>query len=75
MKFNANNYVEVVLTERGAEIYNAWCNESVYTRVHKQEGEVLKEQLWLIMNIFGKHFKLGSVSPFENCDIHLLGQL
>jgi hypothetical protein len=71
MKFNMNNYVEVVLTERGAEIYNE-CWKSYKSLLPKKSGDVLKDPLWSIMETFGQHVGLGANSPFENCEIDLL---
>lgn len=61
-----------MLTERGAKIYNEWCSEVTYSRVPVKAGDVLKDQLWSIMSVFGNAFQLGSISPFENCEIDLL---
>jgi hypothetical protein len=72
MKFNMNNYVEVVLTGYGAKIYNSWASSRVYSRPLMEKGNVLKDQLWMIMYVFGEHISLGMNSPFEYCEIDLL---
>ena len=69
LEFNINNYVEFVLTERGAEQLNQYhteLNEILYdrTRLSKymerlnspdvyKEGDTYHNQLWTVMQIFG----------------------
>lgn len=75
MKLNLNERVQVVLTPRGAEIWNA--NEAQYENVHyskpnyKQAGDVLKESLWSLFQVFGKDIYMGCQVPFEGCEIVL----
>lgn len=59
-EFNINNYVEFVLTQRGAEILNKKYQElkGRFPRAmqyHKdcKEGDVYRNQLWVVMQTFG----------------------
>lgn len=69
LEFNINNYVEFVLTQRGADQLNQHhtdLNELLYnrTRLSKykdrlenpityQEGDTYRNQFWCVMQIFG----------------------
>jgi hypothetical protein len=68
VKVNVNCLARAVLTERGAELYNQHGSrefESFPVRDRKRAGEVLEEQLWVLMLIFGPHLSLGNAPPFE----------
>ena len=69
MKFNFNNYVEVVLTKRGAQIYNEYQRNIKIPEYYKlatmEEGDILREQLWYLFRIFGASMILGCESAFE----------
>lgn len=78
MKFNINDYVSVTLTEVGATIYNDYYAPFIAERpeyytwwVEKKASDVLKDQLWSIMQKFGPHVGLGFASPFEDCVIDI----
>jgi len=68
MIININNRVSFTLTKRGADILNEYEALKLRTVLHT-EGELYKEQLWHIMEIFGGDVSLGMESPFENCEI------
>ena len=69
MKFNFNNYVEVVLTKRGAQIYNEYQQNRKIPEYYKltmmEEGTILREQLWYLFRIFGESMILGYESVFD----------
>jgi hypothetical protein len=71
MKFeiNLNDFVEVVLTEMGAAVYNEFYEKlnlpEKYLPPLKLEGDVHRDQLWHIMQVFGPCISIGLVSPFE----------
>lgn len=75
MNININDSVSVTLTPSGAEIWNA-KEEDTFERFkhmewfvpkYKQSGDVLKEQLWHLFQVFGSSIHLGGDVPFENC--------
>jgi hypothetical protein len=73
-EINLNDHVEVVLNARGVEIYNAYERrfEGLYegqVMRYKAEGDVLRDSLWHIMQIFGEHIYMGCVVPFEGCKV------
>ena len=73
MKFqaNMNDTVEVVLTTKGAEMYNErW---KFFGRPVKYEGDVIRTQLWTLFQIFGEHIHLGMGEvPFKDCKINFV---
>ena len=79
--FNLNDAVTVTLTERGAHILNivnrdrqaalppaARSEKPIY-----RAGDVYKNQVWGLMEIFGLHTGLGQQSPFLNAEVTLKG--
>lgn len=78
MQININDTVAVVLTESGAKIWND--NEMKYAKYNipdweprlKQQGDVLRGQLWSFMRIFGRHMHLGGEVPFDKCLMTIL---
>jgi hypothetical protein len=77
MEININDYVEVVLTQAGADTYNTYWNDISYrwpgfVEKNLKEGDVLKEQLWSVMQIFGPHIHLGGHVPFVMCRMNIL---
>jgi hypothetical protein len=70
MKFevNMNDAAEVVLTELGAQVYNKYHERYTYYRPEiVSKGDVLRDQLWHLMQVFGPAIHLGQYSPFEEC--------
>lgn len=68
MKINANNHVSVVLTEIGAEIWNAryagYKHYGIKLPEPVEAGATVKTQLWDAMYIFGPHMYMGNEAPF-----------
>ena len=61
IEFNINDYVSVTLTAKGARIWN----ESSHGKHHRViEGQILKQQLHVIMTVFGPHGFMCGV-PFK----------
>lgn len=75
IEINLNDTVEVTLTEKGAEVYNKYLEGSYMyrqgLREQKKAGDVLKEQLWHMFQVFGPHIHLGNQAPFDLCEIRL----
>lgn len=72
MKININQHAQVILTERGAEIYNSYLNQFTFRGARKGdyvEGDVLKTQLWELFYVFGEHISLGRIGPFKDCEL------
>jgi hypothetical protein len=70
MKFeiNINDMAEVVLSEYGADVYNKFYEQFKFHRPAKKiEGDVLREQLWSLMQTFGPAISIGQQSPFVEC--------
>lgn len=73
MRLNLNEHVRATLTQRGADIWNT--NEGRYEGVsyttpkYKQVGDVVKESLWHLFEVFGEYIHLGCDMPFEGCVI------
>jgi len=77
MNLNINERVSVTLTASGAATCNA--NEDYFADrskhlewfapKYKSEGDVLKEQLWHLFQIFGSSMKMGFEVPFKDCII------
>lgn len=78
MKININDSVRVVLTGYGAELYNKFFAQFNYPASYDfktyKSGEVLKTQLWCIMEIFGSNTHLGMKGIFEDNIIELEGK-
>jgi hypothetical protein len=74
VEISPNEPVEVTLTGVGAQIWNKWYEQfpsDVRPEV-EQEGGVLREQLWHLFHVFGKHISLGREAPFKECAITLV---
>jgi hypothetical protein len=78
MKFNINNYVSVVLTQTGADIFNA--NEEYWENILPQGssrgirykvGDTMRAQMWHMFQLFGPHIHLGGEIPFYMCEIDI----
>ena len=68
MKFeiNINDAAEVVLSEYGAQVYNKYHERYTHYRPEiVSKGDVLREQLWRLMQVFGPAIHLGQQSPIE----------
>lgn len=64
MKYNINDNVRVILTDRGIEVMkkeNPIMFEFHFNPVTKE----VDEQLWVIMNTFGKDMMMGVDNVFE----------
>lgn len=78
MKLNLNELCRVTLTQRGAEVWNEF--ESQFVGLHyttpkfKQAGDVLKESLWHLFQVFGSSIHMGCQVPFEKCEI-IVGEI
>ena len=77
MKIHINQKAQVQLTKFGADILNTLnrranggflLNSSVRFRVDYEEGEIYRNQLWHIMQLFGKEFELGLEAPFVDLE-------
>ena len=62
MDININDYVCLELTDQGLGI---WAR-SHYSRHSKINGANLKEQLWVVMNVFGEHIFNGGNQVIKN---------
>ena len=78
MKININQKAQVQLTKFGADILNSLnrkanggflLNSSVRFRVDYKEGELYRNQLWFLFQVFGESFELGSEAPFIDLEI------
>jgi hypothetical protein len=67
---NANRQVSVVLTETGANAMNAIYAEYGLAR-RWSAGDVLKDQLWSVMQTLGSAFVMGGEPPVKDCEITL----
>ncbi len=68
MKFNANNYIRVKLTDVGRDALLVHCLQSginLVERFPEDEDGYTEIQLWQAMNIFGPQFRHGSYIPFD----------
>ena len=74
MKINLNEKVSVKLTDFGAEHYNKFNSQfGKYAPPRLNEGDVLTDELWEIMQIFGSVLHNGMVRiPFMNNQIEVL---
>jgi hypothetical protein len=72
VKININAICHVVLTESGAEAYNAYS----YYNEAKAAGETLRTELWSLMHIFGSECYMGNTRQpfFENNVIEIVSQ-
>jgi hypothetical protein len=75
---NINEYVEFILTEEGARVYNArWDGLKMptsYVPSTKQAGERIRMQLWNVMEVFGPHTGLGLRTFCESGEIEILSK-
>lgn len=83
IRVNVNDYAEVTLTTTGARTLNAYNQELVDLFIAKQvdpslrsktdykAGDVFKQQMWCLFNIFGKDFDLGSEAPWDLCEMRI----
>lgn len=82
MKINLNDMCTVALSETGAKHLNEVnreCNirfwdqsKSDYrAKTDYVKGDVYKNQLWSIMEMFGTTLGLGLDAPFVNCEINI----
>ena len=75
MKFNINNYVSFTLTAFGAKVWNARYDhvKAALPKFElpepKYEGDVVKEQLWSVIQTFGETTFLGGEVFCKNCEI------
>lgn len=72
--FNANEYVQVRLTDHGRKIVKEDYDNNFPLHLRdkypfepkKEDAEgYCKFQMWDFMRIFGPHLSLGAVNPFE----------
>lgn len=73
--FNLNDTAEVTLTEFGAQIYNEWESSHRFPAIEKRqfkEGDVLRDQLWHLFQIFGSFMILGGRVPFQDCEVRFV---
>lgn len=80
---NVNDYAEVTLTQKGAETLNAYnkefvdfflqrnINTTLKSKTDYREGDVFKQQMWCLFNIFGKDFALGGECPWKFCEMRI----
>ena len=73
MKFNINDEVVIKLTKYGETILGK-SNSTSYEYSYNKKTKILKEQLWVVMNIFGNHLWLGGEQMFVNNIIELKGE-
>ena len=78
--FNINNYVEFTLTEYGAKILNSrdeWYAtnypdvEVFQNKPYKQEGQIIRMQLWEVISRFGEFAGPGLETFCEDATITL----
>lgn len=75
IEFNINWDATVTLTAAGANQYNTahedfWQKYPEYAKP-VEAGYVLREHLWLLMQMFGSNMYCGSVLMFEDCKMTL----
>lgn len=76
-RVNVNDFVYVVPTEDGAKVYNddiARRNIKLPKDLHRQQiaaGEILKIQLWSLMQIFGPRMVIVGPTLFEHGDVFI----
>lgn len=76
MKVNLNDYVTVVLSQKGADILNqqeAFYNARImkYNPKFYMKGDTYKSQLHSLMYDFGDCCYPGADSPFLNCEVNI----
>lgn len=74
MRINLNNRARVVLTDKGAQVWNDYMSAlgiAKYFNV-REEGDTLTETLWELMSIFGDKLFNGGPVLFENNELYLL---
>lgn len=76
--FNINDYVEFILTERGANILNTFYepyreySSDLRARTIYKEGDTYRDQLWGVMQIFGGDSTVLGMEAFcKEATIHL----
>lgn len=71
---NLNDRVKVVLTSKGAEVWNEYyaSTPAKYKPNCRKEGDALTDQLWGLMQIFGSSVSLGCISPFKDCEMEIV---
>lgn len=85
MKINMNDYVEVILNDKGFQIltdlHNSFVGEipsyklmDINDMKVKYPDGVYKKQLWVLFETFGPYISLGSQVPFETDIEHLQNQ-
>ena len=62
MDININDYVCLELTDHGLDVWS----RSHYSKYSKVNGSNLKEQLWIVMNVFGEHIFNGGDQIIKN---------
>lgn len=76
VKFNANHYVVVRLNSDGVHRYLHHLKSLYGEGKHKlsklSESNVLKIQLWELMEIFGPHIRMWTGTGFESNEVFLL---
>lgn len=68
MKININDTVKVILTEAGARHYNEVWNEYTLYGIEPKNlvaGDILKTQLWCLMQDFGSEIGMCQPLMFE----------
>lgn len=73
---NLNDFATIVLTKRGAEVLNAdhrrmaetFPRKGITWKTDYKEGDVYKNILWLILNIFSECFENGDHPPFTDLE-------
>ena len=80
MKININQKAQVQLTKFGAGILNTLnrkanggflMNSSLRFRVDYKEGELYRNQLWFLFQVFGSSFELGLEAPFVDLEFNV----
>lgn len=66
-KFNINKFVKIKLNLKGEQIWDDyWKLYKIPTpTLVKDKDGYIKIQAWQMMEVFGKHIKLGFNLPFE----------
>lgn len=69
MKLNINEEVLIKLTDKGRAIHRQWHENLIpgytYTPPVENEHGYSVWQLWMVMQVFGKHLSNGFDIPFE----------
>jgi len=68
---NLNVTAKVILTEQGAAFYEEYRKQCRYPPKPVQAGEVLRDQLWHIMQVFGSSLVLGGLPPFKDLEVEI----